>query len=55
MKETKKWMVVPYEIKEEENNQKINESKLDTIIKDVNLKDDDKVNDYNNQLKKNLN
>ena len=55
MKETKKWMVVPYEIKEEENNQKINESKLDTIIKDVNLKDDNKVNDYNNQLKKNLN
>ena len=46
-KETKKWMVVPYEIKEEENNQKINASKLDTIIKDVNLKDDDKVNDYN--------
>ena len=54
MKETKKWMVVPYEI-QQENEQKINQQKLDTIVKDNNLKDDEKVNIYNNQLKRNLN
>ena len=47
-------MVVAYEI-QQENEQKINQQKLDTIVKDNNLKDDEKVNIYNNQLKRNLN
>ena len=41
-------MVVPYE----ENYEKIVNSKLDTIIKDPNIKDADKVYMYNNELKK---
>ena len=51
MKEAKKWMVVEYE----ENYEKIVNSKLETIIKDPNIKDEDKVYMYNNELKKGFN
>jgi hypothetical protein len=51
MKEAKKWMVVPYE----ENAEKVVNSKLDTIIKDSNIKDENKLYMYNNELKKGFN
>ena len=51
MKETKKWMVVPYE----ENFEKVVHSKQDTIIKDENIKNEQKLYMYNNELKKNFN
>ena len=44
-------MVVPYE----ENFEKVVHSKLDTIIKDANIKNEQKPYMYNNELKKNLN
>ena len=51
MKEAKKWMVVPYE----ENAEKVVNSKLDTIIKDSNIKDENKLYMYNSELKKGFN
>ena len=49
MKYTKKWMVVPF-VEEEENNTKY--SKLERIVKQDDITEDQRADLYNNTLKK---